>query len=258
VKALSANQLRIESLRSPDTKKRIGAHLQRWPILWSGAALAIRCASQPHRTAQIQRYMADNQVRRLRIGAGPHADEGWLCADLLPLSKEIVFMDATKAFPLPTGSFDRIVVEHMIEHLDLRGARSMLAECRRVLRPGGVLRMATPNLQRLIEVFEQPGIDEDSREYIAYMNAGNPDIPESDRENPTYMINRVVRDWGHQFIYDETTLRHLLDAEGFASIVRCEVGHSEHRDLNGVERHQEEIGDRHNELETMVLEASAS
>ncbi len=166
-------------------------------------------------------------------------------------------MDATKPFPLPTGSFDRIVCEHMIEHLDLRGARAMLAECLRVLRPGGVLRVATPNLERLISVFEHCDTDEESREYVTFMNSTNPYIPETDRGNPAYMLNRMVRDWGHQFLYDESTLRRLLIEEGFTNIVRSEVGQSRHSDLNGVERHQEEIGDGHNELETMVLEASA-
>jgi predicted SAM-dependent methyltransferase len=39
----------------------------------------------------------------------------------------------------------------MIEHLDRREARSFLAEARRVLRPGGVLRLAAPDLSRLVD-----------------------------------------------------------------------------------------------------------
>jgi predicted SAM-dependent methyltransferase len=253
----SPQRVPTKSLRSPETKQKVGAYLQRWPIVWKAAALTIRYSNQPHRTSHIQRYLADNQVRRLRIGAGPHTDDGWLCADLMPLSRDVVFMDATKAFPFPSRSFDRILCEHMIEHLYLRGARSMLAECMRVMRPGGVLRVATPDLQRLISVFEHAGADEESREYVTSMNSTNPDIPASDQGNPSYMLNRMVRDWGHQFLYDETTLRQLLIEEGFVDIVRCEVGQSSHADLIGVERHQEAIGDVHNKIETMVLEASA-
>ena len=247
----------VQKLRSAETKQEIGAFLQRWPFAWSAAALALRGMSQPRRAAQIRSYIDEHSVRRLRIGAGTHSDPGWLCSDLIPLSKGIVFMDATKALPLPDNSFDFIVSEHMIEHLDLPSGKFMLAECRRVLRAGGVLRIATPDLERVMRcALPENEIDEESREYIAIVNRDNPNVPEDEKDNPAYMINRVVRAWGHQFLYDETTLRHLLAEEGFHDIVRCQIGESEHPDLVGVERHHEAIGERHNYLETLVLEAS--
>lgn len=59
----------------------------------------------------------------------------------------VVRMDATKAFPFRSGSFDGIYSGELIEHLFRPD--HLLSECRRVLRPGGVLVLTTPNLAAL-------------------------------------------------------------------------------------------------------------
>jgi ubiquinone/menaquinone biosynthesis C-methylase UbiE len=53
--------------------------------------------------------------------------------------------------PFPDGSFDKAVAADVTEHLDDRTLRAMLAECRRVLVPGGTLSIHTPNPLHLIE-----------------------------------------------------------------------------------------------------------
>ena len=133
-----------------------------------------------------------------------------------------------------------------------------MSECRRILRADGVIRIATPDLARVVQdTYLQDEADQKSRDYVAHMNSTNPDIPDRDRSNPVYAVNRIVRDWGHTFLYDERTLTQLLLEEGFSEIVRSTPGHSEHPELVGVERHQEEIGEDLNDFETMVLEAVA-
>ena len=53
-----------------------------------------------------------------------------------------------------------------------------------------------------------------------------------------FALNRAFRGWGHQFLYNFTTLRgSLLDA-GFAEVVRVEYGGSAHPELRGLERHE--------------------
>lgn len=47
------------------------------------------------------------------------------------------------ALPFSNGAFDVVIASHIIEHLGEPGA--MLAECLRVLRPGGVLRVSCPS-----------------------------------------------------------------------------------------------------------------
>jgi hypothetical protein len=41
--------------------------------------------------------------------------------------------------------------------------------------------------------------------------------------NGAYIFNRQVRDWGHQFLYDPTTLRKSLELAGFKQISEYRV-----------------------------------
>ncbi|MBC7253838.1 MAG: class I SAM-dependent methyltransferase [Actinobacteria bacterium] len=63
--------------------------------------------------------------------------------------------DASR-LPFPDHSFDRLVSHHLVEHLeDLRGA---LLEWRRVLKPGGIMVLCTPNrLYPSPRIFDDPG-----------------------------------------------------------------------------------------------------
>ncbi len=55
------------------------------------------------------------------------------------------------ALPFEDESFDKVVAADLTEHLDEQTLRGMLAECRRVLVPGGTLSIHTPNPGHLIE-----------------------------------------------------------------------------------------------------------
>lgn len=246
---------RARGLCTPDSLMKLGGRLQKAPMAWSAAAFGLRMISQPRRGGQIRRYLRQNAVRRLRLGSGRHLDAGWLSADLVPLSLGVIYLDATKPLPLPGDSFDFILCEHMIEHISLGDARSLLTECRRVLRPGGVLRLVTPDLDRLLEITSAPTHDEATQFYISTMNSVVPDIPTDDRDNPVYVLNRLMHDWGHRFLYNEATMTTLLQDAGFTNVVRCKPFDSAHPDLVGMDRHHEEVGEQMNEIESLLLEA---
>lgn len=59
----------------------------------------------------------------------------------------VVRMDATEPFPFRSSSLDGVFIGELIEHLFDPG--KLLRECHRVLRPGGVLVLTTPNLATL-------------------------------------------------------------------------------------------------------------
>lgn len=48
--------------------------------------------------------------------------------------------------PFGANSFDAIFCEEAIEHIPLAKGENLLGECLRILKPGGVLRISTPNL----------------------------------------------------------------------------------------------------------------
>ena len=120
----------------------------------------------------IQRYLRDHDTRRLHLGAGPHAIPGWLNTDLYPTSLRIAYLDATRPFPLPDASMDIAFSEHMIEHVSHPAGLHMLRECARVLRPGGIVRVATPDLESIIGLYREELSDEE-RAYVGWFIARN-------------------------------------------------------------------------------------
>ena len=129
----------------------------------------------------------------------------------------------------------------------------MLAECFRVLRPAGRLRLATPDLRVYIDLFGRDKSDL-QRRYIEYHV--NKFLPGTGERNECFVLNNEMRNWGHEFVYDEETLRRALGAAGFTDIVRFATGESDDPELRGVEFHGKVVGDEEmNAFETMVLEA---
>lgn len=205
------------------------------------------------RERRIQRYLRDHSIRRLHLGTGSNVYDGWLNTDVVDfrLTNEVIYLDATKAFPLPDQSFDIVFAEHMIEHLTYRDGLHCLSECRRVLRPGGRIRVATPSLERMIELTSGELTDLQER-YLRW--SIDTFVEDAGVYLPGFVLNNMFHNWGHRFIYDRQTLGHALHAAGFASVEEFPVGLSDHPELTGVERHMRSAAE-FNEYETFVLEA---
>jgi len=152
--------------------------------------------------------------------------------------------------------------EHVIEHISYPEGAYMLEECFRVLKPGGVLRVGTPDLAFLVNLYREDEAASQSRtqieqEFLEYFLAN--EIKDRETNAPvdfdTYLINKFVRAWGHEFIYDEKSLRHMMTTLGFAGITRCEVMESQHQALSDLENIDRKPPG-HIALETIVMEAT--
>lgn len=215
---------------------------------WTGMRRAWRLL---RRRGRIRNYLATHGIRKLHLGASNNTLAGWLNTDLEPASPMAILMDASAPFPLPNESFDYVFSEHFIEHLNLDGAARCFAEVFRCLTPGGVFRLATPDLDQYIGLFSQqlrPEQLEFLRLFAAFFNL--------DRVNPCRALNHLAYNWGHQFLYTEEELVDGLRRAGFTEIVRAPIGDSRHENLRGLEQHAKFYGDVMNRFETMVLEAS--
>jgi predicted SAM-dependent methyltransferase len=42
----------------------------------------------------------------------------WLNTDLLPINRDVVYLDATRRLPFRNDQFDYVFSEHTIEHID--------------------------------------------------------------------------------------------------------------------------------------------
>jgi len=197
------------------------------------------------RRRQIERYLGGHEVRKLHLGAGEHPRAGWLNTDLHDYGRpeELVYLDARRPFPLRDASFDFVFSEHMLEHLSYAEGLQCLRECLRVLRPGGRIRIATPSLERLVQLYDSE-LTEVQRRYLRW--AVDSFVPETDAPLPGFVVNNFMHAWGHRFVYDRDTLRHALEAAGFVDVEDARVGELEQHLQNEPE---------FNEYETIVLEA---
>jgi predicted SAM-dependent methyltransferase len=167
-------------------------------------------------------YLQQNQVRKLHIGCGFNMIDGWLNSDYQPYPTDTLRLDATKTFAIEDNQFDYIFSEHMIEHLEYAGGSSMLNECFRVLRKDGTIRVSTPDLPFLIDLYRKDKSTQ-QMEYIKW--ATDNFVPNTDYDD-VFVINNFVRAWGHTFIYDEKTLRSSMEKAGFTNIIRCDLNQS--------------------------------
>jgi predicted SAM-dependent methyltransferase len=179
-----------------------------------------------------RRYFAAHALPKLQVGAGLHPLPGWLNTDVLPLRRDVLYLNAARPFPFADESFDRIFSEHVIEHLTLAAGERMLAECFRSLRPGGTIRISTPDLLFLTGLLGanrspigQAFVDWEIETYV----------PDQAWAGPVAVFNNSVRAWGHRFIYDAPTLEGALRRAGFAEVRRCEAGESPDPQLRGLE-----------------------
>ena len=201
------------------------------------------------RGRRIKRYLRSADKPKLQIGFGSNRLEGWLNAGIsLEESWQGVYMDAGKRFPLPDESMNYVYSEHLFEHLTYQQAQNMLKESYRVLKPGGIMRLATPDLRFLLGLYQDP----EKPLHKAYMEFSVKDngMPAS----PVYVISRFHTNWGHQIIYDRETLTKMLEEVGFKNITSCVVGQSVHEELNGVEVHFKVMPCEFDLLETMIVE----
>jgi SAM-dependent methyltransferase len=93
-------------------------------------------------------------VRRLNWGCGDWVPAGWINSDI----KErpgVVVADIREGLPFETDSIEYAVSIHALPELSYRELVPALEELRRVLKPGGVLRLGLPDLERGLDAYRR-------------------------------------------------------------------------------------------------------
>lgn len=220
---------------------------------WNGITLHRRRAQwERERHHRIEHYLKTHTITKLHLGAGRNPLQNWLNTDRSPRRDDILYLDITAPLPFADTTFEYIFNEHLLEHLSYPQGQAMLAQCKRVLRPGGTIRIATPNLQNLILLFDRNKTTE-TKHYIEWAMTFN-HLPRTGTPE-CFILNNFLRSWGHQFIYDEHTLHATLEAAGFTNITTAAPRESHDPHLQQLEGHADVIGEENNRFETMILEA---
>jgi SAM-dependent methyltransferase len=92
-------------------------------------------------------------IRRMNWGSGQHPVPGWINSDVKDGPGIDISCDIREGLPLENASLDYIVSIHALPEIPLPDLVGVLRELRRVLKPGGVLRLGLPDLIRGIEAY---------------------------------------------------------------------------------------------------------
>lgn len=146
---------------------------------------------------------------------------GFITKDLYEVPWErsnIMIHDVRKKLPFDDGSFDYIYSSHLIEHLEKKEAEDLLRDCLRILKKNGIIRVVTPDLHvfatNYLKEYNQKKLKKQASENFL-LGIGLLSDPKS--QDPWY-VKYLRAD--HQWLYDEKSLKELLEFVGFTKIER--------------------------------------
>lgn len=82
----------------------------------------------------------------VNLGCGRTIHSEWVNLDVEPHGHGVRRWDVRKALPFPDDSVDMVYHSHLLEHLPSEEGGRLLRECFRILRHGGIVRVAVPDL----------------------------------------------------------------------------------------------------------------
>ena len=130
---------------------------------------------------------------------------------------DIIWANVIKHIPLPDNSIEVLYTSHMLEHLDREEASLFLHEAYRVLEPKGIIRIAIPDLAKLINQYI---IDGNADIFIDKTFLAFP--------RPKTLIERIrfliIGTRHHHWMYDGPSLCRLLTMHKFESPIILQPG----------------------------------
>lgn len=152
---------------------------------------------------------------------------------------DVVHWDLRNGIPFPDETFDVVYHSHFLEHLERHVAPIVLSECRRVLKPGALLRVVVPDLQALVRRYA------DAVDALAHSDSNGMVMHEAAMYELFDQMVRtegdgtaVQRPWvrrierrfrsaagtgeAHKWMYDRYSMAALLERVGFRAPTVCD------------------------------------
>jgi len=174
---------------------------------------------------------------KIHLGSGSKVLPGWYNIDMIGGDLRL---NLCSALPFDEESIGLAFSAHTLEHLDYHtSAPRLLREIARVLRHGGVLRLAVPD----IGAYARAYATENARFFADYDRArpefgaaAGYDTPLSKVMLMSGSAMRPGAWFDHKMGYDFETLSKLLTHVGFSSVQRSHFGGSDHPELQTADR----------------------
>jgi cephalosporin hydroxylase/predicted SAM-dependent methyltransferase len=115
----------------------------------------------------------------LNLGCGRTIHRDWLNVDMAPSNPTVITHNLLEPLPLDDGTCSAVYSSHVLEHIPKDKAPAFIAECFRVLVPGGVLRIVVPDLETI------------ARLYLKNLDAADAGDPEAAKRHEWMIIELV-------------------------------------------------------------------
>lgn len=198
------------------------------PQVYAAARAAVRTVNTPiARRRAAQAIAAAPRPIRLEIG-GLVDRPGWLVTNVNAVTK--LYLDATSPWPFEDGALELVYADNMIEHVSLEAGRVMFAEAFRCLRPGGVMRLVTPDLAKYVELYLAGTRDGEIVDFYRELGLTV--------EHPVDLLRVPIASFGHHTgnVYDLAALTAELERAGFVDVKEWDLVESGHPEMAGLDK----------------------
>ena len=173
---------------------------------------------QPRRVLNV-----GGQSRSIQLPT-PYASFEQVLLDLDPTVGANIVLDVRELTSLEPQQFDAVYCSHNLEHVRQHEVPIVLAGFRHVLKPGGLAHIIVPDLQELMLVCVQQGIDLDG---LLYESPMGPITPLDVLFGHGGMIAQSGQDfYAHRTGFSSRTLANVVEASGFSPMF-CQQGNLE-------------------------------
>jgi predicted SAM-dependent methyltransferase len=150
-----------------------------------------------------------SELRRLNWGCGNCVEPGWINSDVKDAPGVDICCDIRDGLPLPDWSIDYTVSIHALPELPYGKLVPALQELRRVLKPGGVLRLGLPDLNKGIDAYRRG-----DRSYFL--------VPDEHARSlgAKFVVHMIW--YGHsRSLFTHDLIAELLETAGYGDITHC-------------------------------------
>jgi len=89
-------------------------------------------------------------MKLLNLGCGQRFHKAWINIDFVSSNVNVIPHNLLNGIPYNENEFDVVYHSHVLEHFSKESGRKFIAECFGVLKPGGIIRIAVPDLEQIV------------------------------------------------------------------------------------------------------------